>query len=184
MGNEERLAYDVYNYIYNYQLNNNATEIKQFSNIANKSETKHIQIVKDLVARYDINDTELSVTDLNNTNLSMNSNITTVAGIYNIQYIQDLYASLISLGQGDKISALKVGCMIEVVDISDLNEYITQAQSSNATDVVAAFNVLRDGSYKHYWAFDNGLKKAGISNGCYFQGDILLTNKEGIYPTN
>jgi len=28
------------------------------------------------------------------------------------------------------------------------------------------FNFLRDGSYKHYWAFDKGLKNMGIDNGC------------------
>jgi len=184
MGNEERLAYDVYNYIYDYQLNTNDTKIKTFTNIANKSEIKHIQIVKDLVSRYDINDTELSVTNINNSLVTKDSDISLVAGTYNIQKIQDLYNTLTIQGQSSKEEALKVGCIIEVVDVNDLDEYIEDANSSknNATDVVAAFNVLRDGSYKHYWAFDKTLKEMGVTNGCYVQGDSLLTNKDGIYP--
>ncbi len=30
---------------------------------------------------------------------------------------------------------------------------------SNATDIEAAFNTLRDGSHNHYWAFDKMEKK-------------------------
>ena len=182
MGNEERLAYDVYNYLYNYQLTNNSNDIKQLSNIASKSEIKHIGIVKDLVTRYNIDGTQLSITDVNTSTLTQDSNLSVVAGVYDIQKVQDLYNALITLGQSDKISALKVGCMVEVTDINDLDEYVSQAEDSNATDVIEAFNVLRDGSYKHYWAFDKGLKNEGITNGCYFENDTLLTNKEGIYP--
>ena len=182
MGNEERLAYDTYNYLYNYQLTTNNIEIKQFTNIANKSEIKHIGIIKDLVARYNINGADLNITDVNSSTLTMDSNITTVAGIYDIQKIQDLYNTLISLGETSNEASLKVGCMVEVTDVNDLDEYIIQAEDSNATDVVAAFNVLRDGSYKHYWAFDKGLKNLGITNGCYYNGDNLLTNKDGVYP--
>jgi len=183
MGNEERLAYDVYNYLYEYQLNTNFIEIKQFTNIANKSEIKHINIVKDLVKRYDINDTELSVVDIKDTNLTKDSDISLVSGIYDIRKIQDLYDDLIVLGKGNTKDALKVGCMIEVVDVNDLDTYIGYAQDSNATDVVEAFNILRDGSYKHYWAFDKAMKKYN-ETGCYFEGDSLLTNKVGIYPEN
>jgi hypothetical protein len=78
-----------------------------------------------------------------------------------------------------------VGCMVEVTDINDLDEYITLAEESNATDVKEAFEVLKDGSYNHYWAFDKGLKNIGITNGCYVEGDTLLgENKEGVYPQN
>jgi len=186
MGNEERLAYDVYNYVYDYQLNNNSNEIKQFTNIASKSEIKHIQIVKDLVARYDINGADLNVTDINTSTLTKDSDITSVAGVYDIQEIQDLYTNLISLGQGTKEEALKVGCIVEVTDINDLSDYIEIATASNATDIVEAFNVLRDGSYKHYLAFDKGLKNIGIINGCDYSATdgntTILTNKVGIYP--
>jgi hypothetical protein len=37
--------------------------------------------------------------------------------------------------------------MVEVTDINDLNEDILIAEETNASDLVAVFNNLRDGSY-------------------------------------
>ncbi len=184
MGNEERLAYDVYLNLYDYHLQSSDIAIKQLYNIATNAESKHIAIVQSLVQRYDLNATDL--TDVNETVVNDNnmSATTMPRGVYDIQKIQDLYDSLYALGQNSQEDALKVGCMVEVTDIDDLDKYITQAQDSNATDIEAAFNTLRDGSYNHYWAFDKALKNIGVTNGCYYEGDELLTNKEGIYPQN
>ena len=183
MGNEERLAYDVYLNLYDYQQSN-GIEIKQLYNIATRAESKHIAIVQSLVQRYDLNASDF--TDVNETVVNDNnlSETNMPRGVYDIQKIQDLYDSLYALGQNSQEDALKVGCMVEVTDIDDLDKYITQAQESNATDVEAAFNTLRDGSYNHYWAFDKALKNIGVTNGCYYKNDTLLTNKEGIYPQN
>ena len=184
MGNEERLAYDVYLNLYDYHQQNSDMEIKQLYNIATNSESKHISIVQSLVQRYDLNAsdfTDVNETVVNDNNLS-ESNMP--RGVYDIQAIQDLYDSLYALGQNSQEDALKVGCMVEVTDIDDLDKYITQAQDANATDIEAAFNTLRNGSYNHYWAFDKALKNIGVTNGCYYEGDELLTNKEGIYPQN
>jgi hypothetical protein len=41
---------------------------------------------------------------------------------------------------------------------NNLDKYILLAEQSNASDVITVFNFLRDGSYNHYWAFDEGLK--------------------------
>ncbi|VAY87929.1 Uncharacterized protein MJ0754 [hydrothermal vent metagenome] len=179
MGNEERLAYDVYN-----ALGNTYTDVKQFKNIASKSEIKHIQAVQALIQRYDINGTELS--DGNFTSLNyQDTNISDMtAGVYGVVAVQDLYDTLIAEGNSSKINALKVGCKVEVTDINDLNKYITQANDANASDVKATFEFLRNGSYKHYWAFDKALKNEGITTGCYYEDDTLLTNKESIYPKN
>ncbi|SFV68123.1 M. jannaschii predicted coding region MJ0754 [hydrothermal vent metagenome] len=138
--------------------------------------------MQSLVQRYNLNASDL--TDVNATVVDENNMSATSMpqGVYDIQKIQDLYNSLYALGENSQQDALKVGCMVEVTDITDLDKYITQAQESNAADVEAAFNVLRDGSYRHYWAFDRALKNIGITNGCYYEGDTLLTNKEGIYP--
>ena len=183
MGNEERLAHDVYLNLYDYQ-EKNGIEIKQFYNIATRAESKHIAIVQSIVQRYNLNPTDL--TDVNKTVINDNnlSATTMKSGVYDIQKIQDLYDSLYALGQNSQEDALKVGCMVEVTDIDDLDKYITQAKESNATDIEAGFNTLRDGSYNHYWAFDKALKNIGVSNGCYYAGDTLLTNKDGIYPQN
>ena len=189
MGNEERLAYDIYTNLYNYHIENNSLDIKQLTNIATKSEASHVAIVQSVVQRYDIHST--SITDINTTVVDDNNISNTItfdnmpSGVYDIDAIQELYNTLYDIGITDKESALKVGCMVEVTDINDLDNYITKAEDSNATDIVAAFTTLRDASYSHYWAFDKGLKNIGITNGCYYDGDDLLgENKIGIYPQN
>jgi hypothetical protein len=161
MGNEERLAYDVYNRLYE------EWGTKQFTNIATKSEYKHITAVQQLVQKYKMSD------DINFTNIDlpalgyMNTPIEDMqAGTYDISKIQRLYDDLVTMGSTSEVDALKVGCIVEVVDVNDLDEYITLAEQSNASDVVDVFNFLRDGSYNHYWAFDKGLKNKGIAEGC------------------
>ena len=184
MGNEERLAYDVYHNLYNYHVDNNNDEIKQLENISEKSEIKHVGIVQDLVQRY-----KLGAEDVTNViNPVANRDVKfedMPSGTYDIPAIQELYDILYAKGISSRKDALMVGCMVEVTDVDDLDKYILLAEASKATDVIEAFNVLRDGSYNHYWAFDKGLKNIGIENGCYVEGDALLgENKEGIYPTN
>jgi len=168
MGNEERLAYDVYMNLYNYHLNNGDT-IKQFKNISTKSEIKHIGIVQDLVRRYnlgadDVTNVENPVSDnsIAQTNMPM--------GEYDIPEIQELYDALYEKGIKSVQDALEVGCMVEVTDINDLDRWIQKAQNANATDVIAGFEILRNGSYNHYWAFDKGLKNIGVSEGCAVLG--------------
>jgi hypothetical protein len=183
MGNEERLAYDVYTNLYNYHKDNNSLEIKQLTNIATKSEIKHIGIVKELVKRYTLGSSDLTNVDSG----AADYNVTfenMPSGVYDISAIQDLYNTLYNMGQASQEMALKVGCMVEVTDINDLDNYILKAVDSNATDVLEAFKILRDGSYIHYWAFDKGLKSLGVTNGCYYEGDSLLSDKSTIYPAN
>jgi hypothetical protein len=185
MGNEERLAYDVYTNLYNYHLSSSDLSIAQLKNISQKSEITHVGIVQDIVQKYNLQATDLSDVD---GAVAQGNSVTfeeMKSGVYDIEAIQSLYNTLYDLGIQSQTDALKVGCMVEVVDINDLDEYVALAEESNATDVLAAFDVLRDGSYNHYWAFDKGLKNLGVENGCYVEGDALLgESKEGIYPTN
>lgn len=167
MGNEERLAYDVYNALYEQY----GTE--QFTKIATNGEYKHITAVQELIQKYKLSD------DVNFTNIDlptlgyMNTNIEDMkAGTYDIAVIQKLYDDLVAQGSTSEIDALKVGCIIEVVDVNDLNRDIALAESEGATDIVTVFNFLRDGSYNHYWAFDKGLKNNGIVDGCCSLGMI------------
>ena len=88
------------------------------------------------------------------------------AGNYDVAAIQKLYDDLTAQGSRSEIDALQVGCIIEVVDVTDLDADIALAQSENATDIVTVFNFLRNGSYSHYWSFDGALKSKGVSNGC------------------
>jgi len=161
MGNEERLAYDVYNRLYA------EWGIKQFTNIANNSEVKHITAVQNLIKTYKLNENimftnidleELGYSDTNVENM--------VAGVYDISKIQRLYDDLVSIGLRSEEDALKVACTIEVVDIDDLDAYIKIAEASKAEDVIETFIYLRNGSYNHYWSFDKGLKNRGLKDGC------------------
>ena len=165
MGNEERLAYDVYMNLYNYHNTNNNIQISQLQNIAQNSEAKHISIVQDLVQKYDLGEDDLS-----NVETAVADNSVTLEdmprGVYDVPAIQELYDLLYDKGIASKQAALEVGCMVEVVDIDDLDEFIKLAEESHAEDIVESFTITRHGSYKHYWAFDKGLKNMGISDGC------------------
>ncbi len=180
MGNEERLAHDIYMTLYNYHLNN-GTELKQFTNIASRSEVKHIGIVQDLVRKYEVDIT--TVKDVVNPVADQNVALENMpSGQYDIQKIQDLYDSLYEKGITSAQDALEVGCMVEVVDVDDLDKDIAIAEAAGATDVVDGFNILRDGSYNHYWAFDKALKNMGVSEGCAVLG--AQYDKTGVYPQN
>jgi len=161
MGNEERLAYDVYNRLYV------EWGTKQFTNIATKSEYKHITAVQQLVQKYKIND-DVDFTNVDLPALGyMNTPIENMnAGTYDIAVIQRLYDDLVAQGVTSEIEALKVGCIVEVVDVTDLDRDIAIAENESATDIITVFNYLREGSYNHYWAFDTGLKNKGMSEGC------------------
>jgi len=184
MGNEERLAYDVYQYLYNYHLNNGVA-INQLTNISTRSETKHIQTVELLVKKYitslddfsNLDATRNLDADMSYSDLSADE---MPAGKYNIQHIQDLYDELTAKGVESKEAALEAGCIVEVVDVEDLDDEIALARESNATDIVTAFEFLREGSYKHYWSFDKGLKNMGLS-GCCVAGDAYCHPE---YPQN
>ena len=171
MKDEERLASDLYLNLYNYYKNYSDLEIKQLNNIATNTENDQISIIKSLVKRYDLNSSEPQ-----DVNISR--------GVYENQVIQDLYDKFYAIGQNSQEEALKVGCMVEVTDINDLDKYISLAKESNATDIETAFKALRDGSYHNYWTFDQTLKNLGVTDGCYDEENELLTNKEEAYPKN
>jgi hypothetical protein len=98
-----------------------------------------------------------------------------------ISTIQNLYDDLTAQGSNSEIDALKVVCIIEVVDVTDLDRDIVIAQNENATDIITVFDFLRNGSYNHYWSFDEGLKNRGISDGCCSLGTTYCHPE---YPQN
>jgi len=155
MWHEEKLAYEIYlalNAIY---------PSKQFINIATKSEIKHIALVQDLVKWYDLNITNIPDYTIN---YSAEELETMPAGTYAIVEIQSLYDTLYAKGIGSKQAALETACMVEVTDVNDLDIDIVLAGDNTA--LLDTFNILRNGSYNHYWAFDKGLKNLGVSDGC------------------
>ncbi len=183
MGNEERLAYDVYMNLYDrYKDTLEETALYPLYSIAHKSESKHISTVQSIVQRYSITPDQLTniTTGVANSDATVE---TMPSGKYGIKAIQDLYNSLYAKGSKSARDALEVGCMVEVTDINDLNKYIELAQEDEAEDVKLAFENLRNGSYNHYWAFDTALKNIGVDDGCCVVG-YSFCKTEDDYPKN
>ena len=157
MWNEEKLAYDVYTEL------NKVQPQKQLENIATRSEIKHIQMVEDLVQRYDINISNLDTYEIKYSEEELRA---LPIGKFGVDSIQGLYNVLYDKGIKSAQDALEVGCMVEVTDVNDLNIHIASSQEINAQDLVDTFDVLRSGSYSHYWSFDKGLKNMGVTEGC------------------
>ena len=155
MWHEEKLAKEIY-----LELNK-LHPAQQLENIATNSEVKHIARVQELVQVYDINITNLADYEISYSAEELNN---MPVGVFAVPEIQDLYNTLYDLGSASKQAALEVGCMVEVVDINDLDKFLVTAGDNQY--LIDAFTFLRDGSYTHYWAFDSGLKSMGISDGC------------------
>jgi len=171
MGNEERLAYDVYHNLYTYHLEESGIDIMQLKNISEGSEVTHVKTVQDIVRKYSLSPDELTVVEdpVANRDIAFED---MPSGEYGVPHIQDLYDFLYAKGITSQRDALEVGCIVEVTDVNDLDEYLELAEESNATDIVDAFTFLRNASYNHYWAFDNGLRTLGIEDGCCSLGVI------------
>ena len=172
MYSEEGLAYDVYMNIYQFQVNNNMPTANQLQQIASGdqsgSEKEHIAAVNDLAVKYDLNITKYPDTDHP---YSTNDLERYGSGEFPVEPIQELYNTLYDKGIQSQQDALEVGCIVEIVDIHDLDEYIKQAEEANVSDVLDVFKFLRNGSYSHYRAFDEGLKKIGVTEGCCTLGN-------------
>jgi len=157
MYDEERLAKEVYLAIYQKQ------PVKQLSKIASKAEVRHIDAVKKLAQKYGVATPYQKV------------------GKYQSSHIETLFNQLYTKGIRSKKDAREVGCMVEVIDVDDLNRYMDEAQRANAQDLLQTYSFLRKGSYNHYWAFDRGLKQIGVSNGCCSLGSKYCHSE---YPQN
>ncbi len=174
MWNEERLAKDIYLAL------NDLYPIKQFENIATKSEVKHISAVEDLVEKYDIN--ILNLVDYT-VNYSEEELRALPPGTYAVESVQKLYDDLYAKGEKSKVDALQAACMVEVVDVDDLDKFIKVAEEVNADDLVSVYENLRQGSYNHYWVFDQALKTEGVEAGCASLGAEYAKTEEE-YPSN
>ncbi len=170
MWNEEKLAKDIYLAI------NEINPHYLLYNIATKSETRHQASVQRIVEAYDLNISSL----VDYSGSYSEAELEALApGEYAIDELQTLYDTLYLKGIQSTQDALEVGCLVEVTDINDLDEDIQIAQG--ADDVVNVFENLRDGSYRHYWAFDGALKAMGISDGCCVLGEEYCKTSED-YP--
>jgi len=135
MREEEKLARDVYTYLYaKYKL-------PVFLNIS-KSENAHVSAILRLMTGFGIAD------------ISSNT-----AGVYVNSQLTALYKQLIDKGNLSVIDALKVGVLIEQTDITDLQKELLSVQNSS---IKAVYTNLMAGSNAHLKAFTWNLKIRGI----------------------
>ncbi len=135
MREEEKLAYDVYSVLYA------KWGLRQFSNIA-KAEATHTSAVKTLLDRYGIKDPSAS----------------TKVGVFTNPDLQALYNKLIKQGSASATDALKVGALVEEVDIADL-----QKRATTTPDIDLVYANLEKGSRNHLRAFTTGLRTQGVT---------------------
>ena len=167
---EEKMAKDLYLNLYN-ELLTQGIDIKPLYNVATNSETQHQEAMRALAETNDLDligfansDGSAVVTGYDGEALAAFA-----SGAFILPEVQTMYDDLWAHAGGDAISvipALEAACMVEVVDVNDLNASIDEALALGAMDLVAAFESLRSGSYNHYWAFDNALIKQGVAEGC------------------
>ena len=135
MREEEKLAGDVYTAFYGLY------NIPVFNNIS-RSEATHANTVKMYLDHYGIEDPE-----------------TGEAGVYQNETLQTLYNDLIAQGSAGLVDALKVGALIEEVDIADLVEVY---ELGAGEDLTALAEALMLGSRNHLRAFTRNLKFQGV----------------------
>ncbi|CAI1494074.1 conserved exported protein of unknown function [Thermococcus nautili] len=127
MREEEKLARDVYLTLYN------KTGLPIFSNIANSEQT-HMDMVLELIEKYNLTDPVAGMG----------------IGEFNSTEMQELYEKLVAQGSESEVEALKVGALIEEIDIKDLDEWLKRTDNE---DIKAVFESLRSGSENHLRAF-------------------------------
>jgi len=134
MREEEKLAHDVYTYL--YDLHNYIV----FNNIS-KSESAHTSAVLNLINGYGLDDPTPAE-----------------EGVYNNEVFNEMYSSLTSAGTESLIDALKVGALVEETDIADLIQLI---ESTENEDIIRVYSHLLSASKIHMKAFTNALARLG-----------------------
>jgi len=138
MREEEKLARDIYLRLYDtFPLNN-------FNNIS-KSEQAHMDAIKYLLDRYDLDDPAYEDS----------------IGIFRNDDLQKLHDTLLEMGRVDKIEALKVGALIEETDIIDIQNELDHVVDNQ--DIIFVYNNLIRGSNNHLKSFVGVLRFNGVS---------------------
>lgn len=137
MREEEKLAHDVYAFLYDTW----GTTI--FSNIA-ASEQTHTEAVLLLLDRYQLDDPAAGLP----------------AGVYQDTLLQNLYAALTVRGTASEVEALRVGALIEEVDILDLQNDLEENIDND--DITLVYENLLKGSRNHLRAFVRTLNNRGV----------------------
>jgi hypothetical protein len=137
MREEEKLARDVYNVLYD------TWGVQIFSNIA-QSEQTHTEAVRTILTKYNITD---PVTD-------------DTIGVFVNRDLQKLYTDLTAQGTISIEEAFTVGTLVEDLDIADLQKQ--NAQTDN-DDIKLVYENLMRGSRNHLRSFVSQLTSRGVA---------------------
>lgn len=162
MWNEEKLAKELYLAL------NAVYPTNSLKNIATNAETQHVGSMEALLAKYSQTQSVIDSYNQAHPTTPITQLSEMPAGVFTLPELQTLYDTLYREGIASATASLQAGCKVEVTDVTDLDQDILDAGS--AKDLVTFFEILRAGSYNHYWSFDNALKKAGVANGCLSAG--------------
>ncbi|NPA38235.1 MAG: DUF2202 domain-containing protein [Candidatus Nanohaloarchaeota archaeon] len=154
MREEEKLARDVYLYLYE------KWNLPIFNNIA-RSEQTHTDMIKMLLDKYGIEDPVVN----------------DERGVFTNEHLQELYNQLIEQGSQSVIDALKVGATVEDVDIKDLEDALEYVDNE---DIRQVYDNLMRGSRNHLRAFVGMLVAEG---GEYEPQFISMEEYESIIST-
>ena len=135
---EEKMARDVYLKLYD------AWDMHPFEHIS-ESEDTHMEAVLLLIERYDLVD-PVGDNDF---------------GIFTNQEIQALYQELVGKGLEQRSEALKIGALIEEIDILDLINDLDEVVDNQ--DIAYVYGKLLAGSKNHLRAFVKNLKSDGVT---------------------
>lgn len=131
---EEKLAHDVYQTLYDQWGNRAFGNIKQ-------SELSHQTKVLAVMEIREIDDPRKDE-----------------IGVFNNAELQTLYDDLVARGSQSATEALKVGVVIEEMDIEDLKDMIAKVPEADA-DVAEMMQILLEGSERHLAAFNRQLSR-------------------------
>jgi hypothetical protein len=132
---EEKLAKDIYSSLYE------TTNIQIFANIT-KSEQIHTNAIKQLLTQYGISDPVS----------------TDERGVFENTNLQKLYIDLLAQGKKSDMDALKVGALIEDLDITDLEKAKSHTTNEN---ILLVYNNLQRGSRNHLRSFYSLIQSRG-----------------------
>ena len=135
MREEEKLARDVYTTLYE------KWGLPIFTNIS-QSEQSHTEAVRTVLVKYSIADpvSDETIGKFTNTDLAK------------------LYTDLAAEGKKSEIDALKIGALIEDLDIKDLQERMVQTDND---DIKLVYQNLVKGSRNHLRAFVSQIESRG-----------------------
>ncbi len=135
---EEKLARDT------YLVLGDTWGARVFENIS-RSESRHMEAMKQLIDRYELEDPVKS----------------DEIGVFTNETLKALYDTLTTMGKESLEAALRVGAAIEEIDILDIQKRLDENVDNQ--DITLVYTNLMKGSRNHLRAFVKNLANIGVT---------------------